>query len=327
MTGLAPMTTTDDLPLELVIARADDAADGVRRFELRDAGGAELPPFTAGSHVTIEVPGGERRKYSLCNDPSERDRYEIAVKRDTTGRGASVRFVDVARAGDRLRASRPDNAFALDERAPAAIFIAGGIGITPILAMIRSLEARGMTSWKLYYLVRDRASSAFLDVLEGGDWASRVRVHADGGDPGRSFDLWPVLEKPTRAHVYCCGPRPLMDAVRDMTGHWPTGSIHFESFVEGAALARPEDKPFAVKLARSGGEVAVPAGVTILEALRGAGLRVESSCESGTCGTCKTGLVAGEPDHRDLVLMPDEQGSFIMVCVSRACSDELVLDL
>ena len=327
MFGPTSVTMTDELPLTLVIARADDVADGVRRFELRDAGGADLPPFTAGSHLSIEVPGGERRKYSLCNDPSERDRYEIAVKRDTTGRGASVRFVDAVHVGDRLRASLPDNAFALDERAPGAIFIAGGIGITPILAMIRSLEARGATSWKLYYLVRDRASAAFLDVLEGGDWAPRVRVHADGGDPGRSLDLWPVLEKPTRAHVYCCGPRPLMDAVRDMTGHWPTGSIHFESFVEGAALARPEDKPFVVRLARSGGEVAVPAGVTILEALRRAGLRVDSSCESGTCGTCKTGIVAGEPDHRDLVLMPDEQGSAIMVCVSRARSDELVLDL
>ena len=139
------MTMTDDLPLELVIARADDVADGVRRFELHDAAGADLPPFTAGSHLSIEVPGGELRKYSLCNDPSERDRYEIAVKRDTTGRGASVRFVDAVRVGDRLRASLPDNAFALDERATGAIFIAGGIGITPILAMIRSLEGRGAT--------------------------------------------------------------------------------------------------------------------------------------------------------------------------------------
>ena len=321
------MATTDDLPLALRIARADTIADGVRRFELRDGAGAALPPFTAGSHLTVEIPGGERRKYSLCNDPSERDRYEIAVKRDTTGRGASVRFVDEARVGDRLRASLPDNAFALDARAASAIFIAGGIGITPILAMIRDLESRGVTAWKLYYLVRDRASAAFLDLLEGGGWAPRVRVHADGGDAARSLDLWPVLEKPTRAHVYCCGPRPLMDAVRDMTGHWPSGSVHFESFVEGAALARPEDKAFVVRLARSGGEVAVPPGVTILEAVRRAGVRVDSSCEAGTCGTCKTRLLAGEPDHRDLVLLPDEQGSFVMVCVSRATSDELVLDL
>ena len=238
------MADTDDLPLMLTIARADDAADGVRRFELRDAAGGELPPFTAGSHLTIEVPGGERRKYSLCNDPSERDRYEIAVKRDTGGRGASVRLVDAVRVGDRLRASRPDNAFALDERAPSSVFIAGGIGITPILAIVRALESHGSTAWKLFYLVRDRASAAFVDELEA--YGSRVRVHVDGGDPARAFDLWPVLEKPSRAHVYCCGPRPLMDAVRDMTGHWPTGSVHFESFVEGAALAKPEDRAFVV---------------------------------------------------------------------------------
>jgi phthalate 4,5-dioxygenase reductase subunit len=321
------VSDTDPLPLELVIARAVDAAPGVRLFELRDPAGAPLPPFTAGSHLTVRVPNGERRKYSLCNDPAERDRYEIAVKRDTTGRGASVSFVDDARAGDRVSASLPDNAFALDERASAAIFIAGGIGITPILAMIRALEARGTTAWKLWYLVRDRASAPFIDMLADASLAPRVRVHADGGDPSRTLDLWPILEKPSRAHVYCCGPRPLMDAVRDMTGHWPAGSIHFESFVEGAALARPEDRPFTVRLAKSGGEVEVPAGITILDALRKAGLRMPSSCESGTCGTCRTGLLAGEAEHRDLVLMPDEQGSAIMPCISRSRSDVLVLDL
>ena len=296
-------------------------------FELRDPAGAPLPPFTAGSHLTIRVPNGERRKYSLCNDPAERDRYEIAVKRDTTGRGASVSFVDDARAGDRVRASLPDNAFALDERAPAAIFIAGGIGITPILAMIRALESRGVTAWKLYYLVRDRASAPFVDVLDDPALASRVRIHADGGDPARTLDLWPILEKPARAHVYCCGPRPLMDAVRDMSGHWPTGSIHFESFVEGAALARPDDRAFVVRLAKLGRR---GRGARRRHDPRGAaqaGLRMPSSCESGTCGTCRTGLLDGEAEHRDLVLMPDEQGSAIMPCISRARSDVLVLDL
>lgn len=304
-----------------------DEALEVRSFALAASDGAALPAFAAGSHIDVHIAPGLVRQYSLCGDSADTARYQIAVKREPASRGGSQAMHERVREGDVLTISVPRNNFALVPAAKHHLLIAGGIGITPILAMIRSLEARGATSWKLYYLVRDRASAAFLDVLEGGDWAPRVRVHADGGDPGRSFDLWPVLEKPTRAHVYCCGPRPLMDAVRDMTGHWPTGSIHFESFVEGAALARPEDKPFVVRLARSGGEVAVPAGVTILEALRRAGLRVDSSCESGTCGTCKTGIVAGEPDHRDLVLMPDEQGSAIMVCVSRARSDELVLDL
>ena len=314
------------LPLELVIARAEDIATGVRMFELRDPAGAPLPPFSAGSHITVRVPNGAERKYSLCNDPAERDRYEIAVKRDTSGRGASVSLVDEARIGDRLNASLPDNAFALDERASGAIFVAGGIGITPILAMIRALESRGETAWRLYYLVRDRASAPFADVLDDPALRSRVKVHADGGDPARSFDLWPLFDKPGKAHVYCCGPRPLMDAVRDMTGHWPAGSIHFESFVDGAAMALPEDRAFTVRLARSGREVAVPAGVTILDALRRSGHVHPSSCESGTCGTCKTRLLSGEPEHRDLVLAPDEQADHIMICVSRARSSDIVID-
>lgn len=314
-------------PLELVVARAADAAEGVRVFELRDPGGGELPPFTAGSHLRVVVPNGSERKYSLCNDPDERDRYVIAVKRDASGRGGSVSLVDGVREGDRLRASPPENAFAMDERAPAAIFIAGGIGITPILSMIRSLEARGLAQWKLWYLARSRETTPFVDELSAPGFASRVRIHYDGGDPARSFDLWPALEKPTKAHVYCCGPRPLMDAVRDMTGHWPSGSIHFESFVDGAAMARPEDRAFTVRLARSGVELPVPAGTTILAALAAAGHRVPSSCESGTCGTCRTRWLEGEPEHRDLVLTPDEQSADIMVCVSRARSDTLVLDL
>lgn len=325
--GASPVPEPASLPLELVVASAVDVAQGVRQFELRDPGGGELPPFTAGSHLRVELPGGGERKYSLCNDPVERDRYLIAVKRDASGRGGSMRLVDGVREGDRLRVSLPDNAFAMDERAPASIFVAGGIGITPILAMIRSLEAKGDERWKLWYLARDRESAPYARELESEAYRGRVRIHYDGGDPARSLDLWPVFEKPGKAHVYCCGPRPLMDAVRDMTGHWPSGSVHFESFVDGAAMALPEDRPFTVRLARSGGEVPVPAGVTILEALKRAGHRVPSSCEAGTCGTCKTGLLEGEPEHRDLVLMPDEQATNIMVCVSRAKSDVLVLDL
>jgi phthalate 4,5-dioxygenase reductase subunit len=152
-----------------------------------------------------------------------------------------------------------------------------------------------------------------------------VIVHHDGGDPARAFDLWPLLEKPGPGHLYCCGPRPLMDAVRDMTGHWPGGRVHFESFVDGAA-ARPDDRPFAVRLARSGRVLEVPVGRSLLQVLRDAGVEVPSSCESGTCGSCRTTLLAGTADHRDLVLFPEEHATAIMVCVSRACGGELVID-
>ena len=176
-----------------------------------------------------------------------------------------------------------------------------------------------------YVLVRPDGA-ALLDELRAPRPRGRTIVHHDGGDPARRFDLWPLLEKPTGAHVYCCGPRPLMDEVRDMTGHWPSGRIHFESFVDGASPQRG-DRPFAVRLARSGAVLEVPVGRSILEVLREAGHAVPSSCESGTCGSCRTGLVAGEAEHRDLVLFPDEHATQIMVCVSRARGGELVLDL
>lgn len=311
----------------LRIARADEIASGVWLFDLRDDGERDLPPFSAGSHISVQVPNGAIRKYSLCNDPAERHRYVIAVKRDAGGRGGSVSLTDGARAGDLLPTSLPENFFPLKPGASSYIFVAGGIGITPILAMIRSLESAGQTRWKLIYCSRAPETTAFLEELSAPEFAGRVRIHHDYGDPARSIDLWPTFEKAGTAHVYCCGPRPLMDGVRDMTGHWNPANIHFESFVDGSALARPEDRPFTVRLARSGEEIEVPAGTTILEALRGAGHSVPASCESGTCGSCRTPLLEGEADHRDMVLTEEERQRNIMVCVSRARGERLVLDL
>jgi phthalate 4,5-dioxygenase reductase subunit len=155
----------------------------------------------------------------------------------------------------------------------------------------------------------------------------RVTIHHDEGDPARAYDLWPVLEQPKGAHVYCCGPRGLMEAVRDMTGHWPSSAVHFEDFGIGGAQATADSRPFTVRLARSGRELTVPATASLLDTLRGHGVRVASSCESGTCGSCRTGLLDGEADHRDLVLAEHERHCNIMVCVSRARSNMLVLDL
>jgi phthalate 4,5-dioxygenase reductase subunit len=323
------MTTPADLHgmMPLAIARVTDAAQGIRSFELSSPDGAELPEFTPGSHVTVRVPNGELRKYSLCNDPAERHRYVITVKRDDVGRGGSISLVDGARVGDTLPTSLPDNAFPLVANAKRYIFIAGGIGITPILSMIRSFGELPPAPWKLYYLGRTPETTAFIDELAAPEWRGNVTIHHDQGDPARSFDLWPVLERPNTAHIYCCGPRGLMESVRDMSGHWSPSNVHFESFVEGGA-ARPEDRPFSVRLARSGGVYEVPVGKTILGVLRDqAGLVLSSSCESGTCGTCRTRLLGGEADHRDMVLMPEEMESQVMICVSRAKSPELLLDL
>lgn len=325
-----PATDTDTM-MPLRIAAVADAAQGIRSFELVHPRGDALPPFTPGSHIKVQVPSGAFRKYSLCNSAAERHRYVIAVKRDGQGRGGSASLVDQARTGDTLPTSGPANAFALVEQPGSLTFIAGGIGITPILSMIRTFGEPPPVPWKLYYLGRRPETTAFLDELGAPGLAPRVRIHHSHGDPARAFDLWPALEKPDRGHVYCCGPRRLMEDVRDMTGHWSPSRIHFESFVEGGG-SKPDDRPFGVRLARSGLHFEVPVGRSILSVLLEAGVRVGHSCESGTCGSCRTRLLAGAADHRDMVLLPGEQDGQIMVCVSRASpsgppGEDLVLDL
>ena len=314
----------DAMPLRIV--RKEEAAQDIYLFELRDAQGASLPPFAAGAHVTLRTPNGFVRKYSLCNDPAERDRYVIAVKRERPGRGGSIDLIDNARAGDTLSVAPPVNDFELPRRATDVLFIAGGIGITPIMAMIRELQAQPEKRFRLFYCTRSPETTAFLPELSGPAFKGKVTIHHDDGDPARSLDLWPILEeRKNREHLYCCGPRPLMQAVRDLTGHWSSAAVHFEAFSE-PERTKPDDKPFVVELARSGAVIEVPVGVTILAALRARGHVVPSSCESGTCGTCRTKLLGGEADHRDLVLTESEQAQNIMLCVSRAHSDELLID-
>jgi phthalate 4,5-dioxygenase reductase subunit len=308
----------------LLIRRKWLLAKDIHGFELVDPGAAPLAPFEAGGHVTVETPAGIRRRFSLANDPAEVGRYFLGVKAERPGRGGSASLVDGTAQGDTIPASAPSNDFALVD-APEYLFIAGGIGITPILSMLCVLRRNGGPAFSLVYCTRDADHTAFLDELSDGSWGGQVTIHHDDGDPQRMLDLWPLLEKPGRAHVYCCGPRPMMDDVRDMSGHWPSGAIHFEDFATDVQPHVAGDGPFTVRHADSGETVDIPADATILETLRKRGHRLPSSCESGTCGTCRTELVAGEADHRDLVLAPDERHGHIMICVSRARSDELVL--
>jgi len=305
------------------VTRAERIAEDIHLFELRDPAGGELPEFSAGAHVQVRAPNSLIRKYSLCNDPAERDRYVIAVKREVPGRGGSESMIRDVAEGAELPVSAPANNFALAKSPAGYLFVAGGIGITPIMAMIRQLTAEG-GRFRLYYCTRTVAATAFRDELSAPELRGKVKIHHDGGDLAKALDLWPIVEKPL-GHLYCCGPRGLMQSVRDMTGHWSPSAVHFEAFTE-AAEAKPDDTPFTVRLAKSGDRVTVPVGKTILEALRDHGLDVPSSCESGTCGTCRTRLISGDVDHRDLVLADDERAGNIMVCVSRARSGELVID-
>ena len=327
MQVVVPQTTSTIEPTftPLRVNRKVLLARNIWRYDLVDPAGGDLAAFTAGSHITVLTPSGVRRSYSLCNDPHERDVYQIAVKRDHAGRGGSISMADDVHEGDLLHAAAPNNHFELATRATRFLFIAGGIGITPILSMMRFLESEGNGQFTLNYLSRDADSTAFLTELSE-EFGMRVSVHHNDGDPGHAFDLWPLLEKPSRAHIYCCGPRPLMDAVRDMSGHWAEGSVHFESFGVDSTV-RATNVPFRVRLARSGEVLEVPAERTIMETLRTAGFRVPSSCESGVCGACKTRLLEGVADHRDMVLRHDEEDDHLIVCVSRSRGAELVLDL
>ena len=320
------MTAIQTATMVLHVTRAEPIADGIHLFELRDPNGYELPEFTPGAHISFTVPNGSVRKYSLCNNPVERNRYVIAVRREMSGRGGSISLINGVKVGDRLDVTAPVNDFRLPRGAQNFLFIAGGIGITPIMSMIRHLRSTEGRKFRLYYCTRSPEVTAFRDELSAPEFKGKVTIHHDQGDPAKALDLWPILEQRRNLeHLFCCGPRPLMQAVRDMTGHWTPASVHFEAFNE-PEKRRVDDKPFTVRLARSGEVIEVTVGNTILEAIRANGHDAPSSCESGTCGTCRTKLLAGEADHRDLVLTEDERAHNIMICVSRARTPELIID-
>jgi len=319
------MTSPPPPTMPLRVTRNDPIADGIHILEFRHPSGRQLPEFSAGAHIAVRVPNGLLRKYSLCNDPSERDRYQIAVKREDNGRGGSCSLIDDTKAGEELMVTAPVNDFGLPPRAQDFLFIAGGIGVTPMMAMIRQVMSEGKR-FRLFYCSRSPEATAFREELSVPQFKDAVTIHYDQGDASRSLDLRPILaERRNREHLYCCGPRPLMEAVRAMTDHWSPTAVHFEAFSE-AETHKADDKPFKVKLARSGAVLDVPITKTILEALRDHGLEVPSSCETGTCGTCRTRLLAGEADHRDLVLAEHERKDTIMICVSRARGEEISID-
>jgi phthalate 4,5-dioxygenase reductase subunit len=315
-----------------VLFRTEVARDIVE-FTLARPDGGELPSFEPGAHIPVRTPAGLSRKYSLVNPSIERKHYVIAVRRDANGRGGSVSMTDGIAVGSTIQVSPPDNAFPLDPAAKRYLFIAGGIGITPILGMIRTLQTRAAEGeptqpFKLIYLTRSLVDTAYREEITGELLRPYATLHHDHGDPDQAYDLWPLVERPVAGtHVYCCGPRGLMDAVRDMTGHWPATSIHFESFGVGDAALFEPNQPFTIRLAHSGETIEVDLDQTALEALHAHGCRVMSSCEAGSCGTCRTAYLSGDVEHRDMVLGEDEKADQIMVCVSRARGGVLELDL
>lgn len=307
--------------IEMTVAERKQLTPEIVEFTLKPTSGDELPPFTPGAHITVETPGGAMRRYSLMNDGSAPEEYVIAVKREPNSRGGSVSMHEDLSEGSTLNVEVPENDFELVD-APKYILIAGGIGITPILSMARHLNAEGKP-FQLVYCTRSAEDTAYLDEVSS---FKNAVVHHDNGDIDEAYDFWDMMEKPGTEHIYCCGPAGLMEEIKALTGHWSEGRVHFEEF-NAVDVVRDDDVSFNVTLKSSGQTIEVPEDRSILEALRDAGVATVSSCESGTCGTCKCVLVEGEVDHRDHVLMDEEKADHIMICVSRAKSGDLTIDL
>ncbi|MFR9807130.1 PDR/VanB family oxidoreductase [Pseudonocardia sp. RS010] len=320
----APARAAAEQELKVEVTAREEVADGVVALELRRAGGGELPAWEPGAHIDLVLDTDLERQYSLCGDPADRQVWRIAVLREPESRGGSERVHTAVAVGDILTARGPRNNFAL-EPSPRYLFVAGGIGITPILPMIAAAQAAG-AEWTLAYGGRRAASMAFRDtVSERGE---RVRIH-----PEESHGLLPLaelLDAPSAdTLVYCCGPEPLLRAVEERCVGWPKGSLHVERFAPKEVGAPERAAAFRVRCARSAIEVEVGPDRSILDALEEAGAPVPSSCREGTCGTCESPVVSGRPDHRDSLLTEDEQeaGDTMLICVSRSLDDELVLDI
>ncbi|MBB3665567.1 ferredoxin-NADP reductase [Prauserella sediminis] len=309
--------------VKLRIREVEQVADAVVAVTMESMAGLDLAPWEPGAHVEVVLPSGLVRHYSLCGDPAERGTYRVAVLREDDGRGGSRELHDVATAGTVLEVRPPRNAFPL-EPADGYLFLAGGIGITPILPMLGAAERAGLP-WRLVYGGRSRSHMAFTGELAG--YGDRVRIMADDveGRPDLAAEI--SAEGPDRL-VYACGPAPMLDRVAEAAAEAGAADrLRLERFEVAAADTTGE--PFEVELSRTGVTVPVGADETVLGVLRARGITVPFSCENGYCGTCEAVVLDGEPDHRDTYLTDDEkaEGFTTMICVSRCVGPRLVLDL
>jgi ferredoxin-NADP reductase len=316
-----------EVELDLIVTRRDESADGVVTLTLADPSGAELPEWTPGAHIDLVMTPELVRQYSLCGDTTNRAEWRVGVLLDPDSRGGSEFVHNKLHDGTSVRVRGPRNHFGLLS-APRYQFIAGGIGITPMLPMIAAAEAVG-ADWQLLYGGRTRASMAYLDEL--ARYGDRVTVCArDEAATFRSTLETVLAEAHPDTLVYCCGPEGLLTATEDGCSHWPADSLHIERFSAKAVEDTSDGlATFEVECQRSGITLTVPLDKTIYEVAEDAGLDVLGSCMEGVCGTCECDVLDGDPDHRDSVLNEAEKaaGSTIMICVSRSRSQRLVLDL
>lgn len=325
------MTSPARATLEVRVTRRTEEAQDICGLELAAVDGKPLPAFSAGSHIDVYLPGDIVRQYSLCNDPAETHRYQIAVLRDPASRGGSAAVHDALLEGRTLAISAPRNHFALAHAAPSHLLLAGGIGVTPILCMAERLAAT-QAAFEMHYTSRSAERMAFADRIRNSAFAARVHLHFDDGAAEQRLDIAAVLAAARPgAHLYVCGPKGFMDAV--LAGAralgWAEERLHWEFFAGADAGPRGDDGSFEVRIASSGRVIPVAPDQTVVQALSDAGVEIMISCEQGVCGTCLTRVLEGEIDHRDAYLTPEEQAANdqFTPCCSRARSACLVLDL
>lgn len=312
------------------VARKQQEAVDICTFELVAEDGSPLPPFSAGSHVDVHLPGGFIRQYSLCNDATESSRYLIGVLRDPASRGGSHAIHDLVAEGQVLQISAPANHFPLVHDAGKHLLLAGGIGVTPILCMAERLANTG-ADFEMHYCTRSLERTAFYPRIATSSFAPKVQFHFDDGAAAQKLDIPALLAAPASGvHLYVCGPKGFMDAVLNTARAqgWPEAQLHYEFFA-GAVTDSSTDASFEVQIASSGQIVVVPKDKTVVQALAEVGIEVQMSCEQGVCGTCLTRVIEGIPDHKDLYLTPEEQAANdqFTPCCSRSKSPRLVLDL
>lgn len=320
------ITTVESPWLDVVIANSSAAATDIVALELQSADGRGLPAYAAGAHVDVYIKSGLIRQYSLTGDPKDRSRYRLGVLLDPDSRGGSSAIHSQFRQGHKIRIGRPRNNFPIQEDAAHSILFAGGIGITPMLNMAYELEAKG-ASWEMHYCGRTPDRLAFTEEL--ARFGDRIHIHVDSGPKDQHLDINDVLgDASDDRHLYVCGPNGFMDfVVRSAEEHgWTKDTIHLERF---GAEVNTDGAPFTVVAKKSGKTFDVQPGETIAQKLEEHGVHVQVSCQSGVCGTCLTKVVAGMPDHRDLVQTDLEKASNaeITVCCSRSKTKMLVLDV
>lgn len=302
-------------------------AEGIASYELVDPGGQALPPFEAGAHIDLHLPNDLVRSYSLINAPCERHRFVIAVQREAQGRGGSSWMHTVPRVGDVVKINGPKNHLRLSEDAQQSVFFAGGIGITPFMSMVRRLNALGRP-WTLHYAVRSPRQAVFMrELQELTTRRSSVEFSFSSERAGRLDIARIVAQAPSHAHFYCCGPPKMIEDFLAACANRPASMVHLERFA--AATEAATAGGFEVLLHRSGRRIDVPPGKTILDALLDNAVTVQYSCSSGVCGSCRTTVLEGVPDHRDDYLTAEEKraNQSVMICCSGSRTATLVLDL